>query len=806
MTLIGRERTLAAARDLLASPDTRVLTLCGPAGSGTSAVLAALVGSAGAWSIDLADADGETTLWAQVAGSLGIGIGFDGDADAEARLAEVVSARPVTLAIDHADAAPLRAADLDRLLERCPTLTLMIASVSALAARGEHVVRVDPLPVPAPSAGYEAISASPSVRLFVERALEVDAGFRLDPETAADVARVCRLVGGLPLGIELAAARVRLLSPHELAARLKVDGSDPDLLGSGVSEHAGRWPSLRAALDSTTSFLTETQRTLFRRAAMFDGPFTVDAVQVVDHRSLGEVLDDLGALVDARLIEPLPVAADQEPLFEFLPIVCTYAREAESPDEVAATARREYICTIAQAAAEASADCRTSPDIERVRTLRRDVVSVLAELVDADHLAAARLAVDAASALMGLPERAAIGAALDGFIATGAVDSFTPELAERVWLCSAEVLAESPDAEGQGATISARWQRGRALVDDAARPLQGLTCRQLAVMSAPATGDAALAVAAMAEGRALASAIGHPAWLARFEAWSAAMAYGQGQVDGVADLAFTALRRATRVGDAKAIASAAMLLQLLPPSWIDPRIPVPPMESVLALSRASGDVFAESFALAALVSRELDAGRPVSAAVWCRERLEWTARLGWTSTAGISVLHVAFIAEAFGDEAFAAFLVGAMSTDETRILRSVTPRRSAAYAELLPRLRSDLGEHRYSALVAEGSALPAKGAASAALSWLERNASSMPPVAAPSSATPAMSSDGVTPRELEVLGLLANGLSNREIAQELLLSVKTVMHHSMAIYRKLDVRGRAEATAYAHRHGLVAQR
>jgi DNA-binding NarL/FixJ family response regulator len=76
----------------------------------------------------------------------------------------------------------------------------------------------------------------------------------------------------------------------------------------------------------------------------------------------------------------------------------------------------------------------------------------------------------------------------------------------------------------------------------------------------------------------------------------------------------------------------------------------------------------------------------------------------------------------------------------------------------------------------------------------------------PSPASPQSSSGSLTPRELEVLALLANGLTNREIADELMLSVKTVMHHSVAIYRKLDVRGRAEATAYAHRHGLVTAR
>lgn len=794
MTLIGRERDLALVRGHLADPGARIVTIHGPAGSGTSAVLGAAATSAAAWSVDLADAEREAPIWVTVARRLGIGL--DGGEDAEARITEVVARRPIALAIDHADAESLRAG-LPRLLDRCPTLAVVVASRAPLGLPEERHVRLQPLPVPLPGADLETVAESPSVRLFVQRAQEVDAHFHLDPGTADDVARVCRLVGGLPLAIELAAARVRLLPPAELAARLAADGSDPDLLTSGLGDGTGRRLSLRDALDSTTAALTGGQRALLVCAAGFEGTFPVDALVSLDGRPLGEVLDDLGALVDSRLVEPIAVG-EQEPAFDLLPIVRTYVRGAEWADSGrAGDLRRAYVCRTADAAARAAADCRPSIDIERIRVLRRDVVSVLDDLA-ADPVTAARLAVDAAGVLEGLPERAAVGAVLGRVIATGAVDGLEPALAARVWLWSAALMAETPDAQGSAAEIGARWQRSRDLADELGDSLLVLLCHSVAVAIHPATGDVARFVSSIQQGRALAASIGHAAWLARFEVWSAVLMQTSGRLDDAIDLALTALRRATRVADAKAVAAATVLLRTARPEPADHPLAVPSLESALELGRTSGDAYIESMILAALAGRELDAGRIPEAAHWCRLRLEDTARRGWTSAAGLSVVHAALIAARSGDAAFAARLLGAVAADEERIVRLLPPRRREAYEALAPQLRARLGCERYAALVAAGSVESAAGGAALALAWLQRDV--------PSPASPQASSGSLTPRELEVLALLANGLTNREIADELLLSVKTVMHHSVAIYRKLDVRGRAEATAYAHRHGLVTAR
>lgn len=793
MTLIGRERELALVRGHLAHPAARVVTIHGPVGSGTSAVLGAAVTSATAWAVDLADAEPEAPFAAAVARRLGIGL--DGDADAGTRIAEVVAGRPLALAIDHADSASLRRA-LPRLLDSCPTLVAVVASAAPLGLPGERAVRLEPLPVPPPGAEFEVVAGSPSVRLFVARAHEVDAGFRLDSATAPAVGQVCRLVGGLPLAIELAAARVRLLPPAELAVRLAADGSDPDLLASATGGGAGRRLSLRGALDSTTGSLTDGQRSLLGCAAGFEGAFPVDALMSLDGRPLGEVLDDLGALVDSRLVEPIAVAEAQEPAFDLLPIVRTYVRGAEwAGAGLGAETRRTYICRTADAAGRAAADCRPSVDIERVRVLCRDVARALQDPA-ADPAAAARLAADAAGVLEGFPERAALGVTLERIVGTGAVAQLDPETAARVWLWSAALLAETPDAQGRADEIGARWQRAHELIDKLDDPLLGLLSLAVAVAIHPATGDHARFVTSIQEGRALAASLGHAAWLARFEVWSAVLLQGGGRVDDAIDLALTALRRATRVGDAKAMAGATVLLRTARPDPDDDLLAVPSLESALALGRTSGDAYVESMILAALAGRELDAGRIPAAAHWCRLRLEDTARRGWTSAAGLSVVHAALIAGRSGEAAFAARLLGAVAADEERIVRLLPPRRREAYEQLAPLLRARLGDERYAECVAAGSIESGAGAAAIALAWLQQD---VPP---PSSEQES-SAGRITPRELEVLALLANGLTNREIADELLLSVKTVMHHSVAIYRKLDVRGRAEATAYAHRHGLV---
>jgi DNA-binding NarL/FixJ family response regulator len=161
-------------------------------------------------------------------------------------------------------------------------------------------------------------------------------------------------------------------------------------------------------------------------------------------------------------------------------------------------------------------------------------------------------------------------------------------------------------------------------------------------------------------------------------------------------------------------------------------------------------------------------------------------------------VHTVLIATALGDFAFAGRVLGAFSADRERVLRSMNPASASEVDRARALVEGRLGAVHAAGILAAGAMLSLADASAEAVRWLRAHASGP----SESSTSPAPET-ALTAREREVLAVLAEGHPNKMIAQRLGVSTKTVMHHSVAIYRKLGVRGRAEATAYAHRHGLL---
>jgi DNA-binding CsgD family transcriptional regulator len=433
-----------------------------------------------------------------------------------------------------------------------------------------------------------------------------------------------------------------------------------------------------------------------------------------------------------------------------------------------------------------------------MHVMRHDIGYELRRLAVVDPDAATAMAVDAASVLAGFADSSAIDEVLDLAIASGTIDRLTPADQARVWLWASCMLARSPDGSAMAAVVGERWRRGMALVDDAREPLLGLQARLIAIGNGSATGDLALSARAAIEGRALAEAAALPAWLARFEVWSAAVSHARGDVAGAVSLAGQALARAQRIGDSRAIVCAAVLLHALPAGRVPAEVPVPELEDALRLAVAEEDPMVESLVLAALTQRELREQNPSAAALWCARRLAVGRRRGWAHLATISLVHAALIGVRAGDYPFAARMVGAVRADEDRTLRSMTPATREAYVRAQESIRGRLGSAHAGRIIAGGGIMSTLDAVTVAMRWLDDHST------APH--TSALPSRSITVREQDVLELLAAGLTNKQIAERLSLSVKTVMHHSVAIYRKLGVRGRAEATATAYRYGLLRDR
>lgn len=298
-SFVGRERELAALHTLVAQH--RLVTLTGPGGSGKSR-LATRYGADvvnqfpdGVWLIDLAPIGAPDLVTAEIAAVLGVrertGTSVVDD------LVEHLEDHTVLLIVDNAERFAGELATLiAMLLDRCPGVVVMATSRVPLHVAGELLFAVPPLDGDQRS----AMTASPSERLFADRAALVSAGFELDEETTPLVREICARLDHLPLAIELAASRLSVLSLDQLARRL--DDRFRVLTG-GAATAAAHHRTLTATMDWSHDLLGEAERILLRRLAVFSGPFDLDAAELVCSGSgLDDVLSPLGALVEASLV------------------------------------------------------------------------------------------------------------------------------------------------------------------------------------------------------------------------------------------------------------------------------------------------------------------------------------------------------------------------------------------------------------------------------------------------------------------------------------------------------------------------
>jgi predicted ATPase/transcriptional regulator with XRE-family HTH domain len=330
--LIGRDQDLAAVRNVLLRGEVRLLTLLGPPGIGkTSLSLAAArdiqaAFSDGAFFVALAPITDPALVLATLAQTLGIK--ESADQSLLDTLKAALQAQRLLLLLDNFEhllaAAPL----IVELLERCVGLKALVTSRAALHVRGEQLYAVPPLLLPdlsqLPATG--ALARTPAVALFVERAQAALPHFTLTAQNAAAVAAICVRLDGLPLAIELAAARVRLLAPEGLLARLEQRLA---VLTDGARDLPPRQQTLRAAIAWSYELLDKGEQMLFRRLSVFVGGWTLHAAEAVcnaDGDLPWEVVNGLAALLDQSLVRQSE-GANGEPRFTMLETIREYALE-----------------------------------------------------------------------------------------------------------------------------------------------------------------------------------------------------------------------------------------------------------------------------------------------------------------------------------------------------------------------------------------------------------------------------------------------------------------------------------------------
>lgn len=387
--LLGREQEEAAAHQLLARDGTRLLTLTGPAGVGKTR-LAVQVAR------DVPREVAESIVFVPLASvadpalvadaiALALRIRAAGSQPILQALKVWLQNASVLLVLDNFEhvlaAAPLVA----ELLTSGPRLRVVVTSRARLRVRGEYELVLPPLAVPEPDRAHTVadLERYPSVALFVQRARAVNPSFGLDAGLAPVIAEICRRLDGLPLAIELAAARTKLLPPRALLTRLE---QRLDVLASGPRDLPARQQTLENAIGWSYDLLTTEEQRLFRWLAVFAGGWTLEAAETISAQSDNHldpapgVLDGLAALVDQSLVDKAEMP-DGETRFRMLATLRAFAGERLAASGELADARHRHLCAfvaLAERAEDELVGAGQGPWMERLGHERANIRAALA--------------------------------------------------------------------------------------------------------------------------------------------------------------------------------------------------------------------------------------------------------------------------------------------------------------------------------------------------------------------------------------------------------------------------------------------
>ncbi|TML73005.1 MAG: tetratricopeptide repeat protein [Actinobacteria bacterium] len=349
--LIGRRIEVAGVSALLGRDDVRLVTLTGPGGTGKTRLALAVAEELGATLVDggvfvdLAALRDPSLVAPAIADALGVEHGED----VEQALRNYLADRRLLLVLDNFEQLLPGAPVVARLLAATERLLVLTTSRSPLRVSGEQEYPVPPLPVPARAeASFEEATENEAVRLFVARAQAVDPSFVVDEPAAAAIVEICRRLDGLPLAIELAAARVKLLPPVQLARRLE---RALDVLTAGPRDAPTRQRTLRATLDWSHELLEPDERIVFARLSVFVGGCTLDAAEAVCGDGISDVLTAVSSLVDDNLLRR--IGTPELPRFAMLETVRDYAAEQLTASGEAEATRRRHAGYVAAVVREA---------------------------------------------------------------------------------------------------------------------------------------------------------------------------------------------------------------------------------------------------------------------------------------------------------------------------------------------------------------------------------------------------------------------------------------------------------------------
>ena len=798
-SFIGRDGELAAVRALVSG--SRLVTLTGAGGAGKTRlglqVAAGLADGAGdgVWFADLALLGDPDLVAVTVADVLGVR--QEPGRPVLDTLVGAVGGRGLLLLLDNCEHVIGACAKLaDALLRGCPNLTLLATSREPLGVDGERIYRVPSMRTPADGDDTAVIQASEAVRLFTDRAEQHGVRLVWNGETASVIGRVCRRLDGIPLAVELAAARLRVMPMAELDARLDQRFT---LLTGGSRAAPPRQQTLRAMVDWSWELLTGAEQTVLARLSVFAGGFDLTAAEAVaagEDMLPGGVVAHLGALVDKNLVQ-FGDTGTGPARYRLLETVRQYAAgrldtQGLATADRARIAHRDYYLALAEAAAPRLVEGDQAAWLDRLDAELGNLRAAISlSLTQADSEPGLRLA-----ASLRVYWRARGHAAEGADVLRALLDA---PAAQRPTLPRARALAAAANLFQQmgsyaiagdycqEAQVIARAAGDSYLIGELLYLQAWILLRQ---------GQRDVAMPLIEQGLSLARRLGEPHLTGFLLTARAHATYAAGDHAGAARDVAEALPLFRQAGDRQHMGTILGNLGNYELSAGDLGAARRHLAEALDIFRALNHRDGIAYQTLNLGLAEYLSGSPGAAEALFAESLDLTRRMGMKALMAYALIGLAMAGHDGADPGWSARLHGAADQALADLGRVLDPLEGRLADLDHQRLRAEMGDEAFEAEYAAGRALDMAHVL-ATLGRTDTVAGSTQ-VAGSGEATSVL-----TRRELDVLKLVAQGLSNPDIAQQLVLSEHTIHRHLANILRKLNLSSRAAAAAWGVRTGLV---